>query len=204
MSTLNVCIYTRTSTSGQTTDSQLMALKDYAEKAGYQVLEIIEDKGVSGGTLGRNRTGFGRVLELVNKRMVQVVLVYSVDRIGRKLSDILAIAEQLNDKGVGLVIYKNQIDTTTTFGRSTLALMGIIAEMEKDFIVSRIKDGVAAKRAKTGAWGRRRAVLSDEMVAGIKADKDAGIGIQRIAKRYGIGTQQVYRVCGIGRGNIGV
>ena len=104
---MRAVIYTRTSTNKQSTGSQLEPLKTLVERSGYELVEIIEDEGVSGTILGNNRNGMSRLMYMVNRREIDVVCVYSVDRIGRKLTDVLSIAEQLNEKGVGLVIHKN-------------------------------------------------------------------------------------------------
>ena len=111
---LKVVIYCRTSTAKQSTGIQLEALNEMVSNSKYQLVDTIQDIGVSGTKLGMNRNGFKKVMELVNRKMIDAVLVYSVDRIGRKLSDVISIAEQLNDKNVGLIIWKNGIDTTTT------------------------------------------------------------------------------------------
>ena len=152
---MRAVIYTRTSTNKQSTGSQLEPLKTLVLNHGYELVDIIEDIGISGTILGKNRNGMGRVMEMVNRKEVDVVCVYSVDRIGRKITDILSIAEQLTEKGVGLVIHKNGIDTTTTHGKHLLSFFALIAEMERDFIASRIADGMEVARAKGKVIGRK-------------------------------------------------
>ena len=128
---MRAVIYTRTSTNKQSTAMQLEPLQTLVERSGYELVEIIEDEGVSGTILGNNRNGMSRLMQMVNRKEIDVVCVYSVDRIGRKLTDVLSIAEQLNEKGVGLVIHKNGIDTTTTHGKHLLSFILCVNELDK-------------------------------------------------------------------------
>ena len=172
---------------------QLEPLQTLVERSGYELVEIIEDEGVSGTVLGNNRNGMSRVMQMVNRREVDVVCVYSVDRIGRKLTDVLSIAEQLNEKGVGLVIHKNGIDTTTTHGKHLLSFFALIAEMERDFISSRIADGMAVAKTKGKRIGRKP--ISDETIQKIVSLREQGYSMNRIAKDLSVGNSQVMRIC---------
>lgn len=191
---MRAVIYTRTSTThGQRTDSQLEVLKTLVSNCGYDLVDIIEDIGVSGTKPGYTRDGMKKMMAMVNRREVDVVCVYSVDRIGRKLTDILSIADNLTEKGVGLVIHKNGIDTTTTQGRHLLSFFALIAEIERDFIASRIADGMAAAKAKGKKFGRKP--LSDEKQEKVKALREQGLSMNKIAKELGVGNSQVLRIC---------
>ena len=190
---MRAVIYTRTSTNKQSTGSQLEPLKTLVERSGYELVEIIEDEGVSGTILGNNRNGMNRLMHMVNRREIDIVCVYSVDRIGRKLADVLSIAEQLNEKGVGLVIHKNGIDTTTTHGKHLLSFFALIAEMERDFISSRIVDGVAVAKAKGKQIGRKP--ITEEKIQKIVSLRKQGYSMNRIAKDLSVGNSQVMRIC---------
>ena len=135
----------------------------------------------------------GKVMEMVNRREVDVVCVYSVDRIGRKLTDVLSIAEQLSEKGVGLVIHKNGIDTTTTTGKHLLSFFALIAEMERDFIASRIADGMEVARAKGKVIGRRP--ISEDTKQKVISLRQQGMSMNKIAKTVSVGNGVVMRIC---------
>lgn len=190
---MRAVIYTRTSTRQQRTASQLEALKPMVEKSGYDLVEIIEDVGVSGTRKGRQREGMAKVMEMVNRREIDVLCVYSVDRIGRSMSDVLSLVEELNEKGVGLVIHKNGIDTTTTYGRTLVGFFALVAQMERDFISSRIADGIAASKAKGTQFGRK--TISKEKIDAIRALRAQGKGMNYIAKHLSVGNSQVLRIC---------
>jgi DNA invertase Pin-like site-specific DNA recombinase len=190
---MRALIYTRTSTRQQRTDSQLEALREMVQRSGYELVDTVEDIGVSGTKKGRQRVGMAKVMEMVNRREIDVLCVYSVDRIGRNLSDVMALVEELTDKGVGLVIHKNGIDTTTAYGRTLVGFFALVAQMERDFIASRIADGIAASKAKGKVFGRKK--ISTEKIDEIKSLRRQGKGMNFIAKHLGVGNSQVLRVC---------
>ena len=166
---MRAVIYTRTSTSSQRTDMQLDALNALVKRSGYELVDTIEDCGVSGTILGSKRDGMKRVMKMVQRREVDVVCVYSVDRIGRKLTDVLSIAEQLTEKGVGLVIHKN----------------GIIS--------SRIADGIASAKAKGVKFGRKP--ISNDTKQKVIHLREQGMSMNKISKQLSVGNSQVLRIC---------
>jgi len=190
---MRAVIYTRTSTKKQKTESQLIPLKEYAERAGINDPVIIEDQGISGSIAPESRAGFKNILKLVDNKELDTVIVYSVDRLGRSLKDIIIIAERLADKGVSLVIIKNGIDTGTGHGKHLLSFLGIVAEIERDFIRGRIADGLAAAKAKGTRLGRPKTVLDKKTIKKIRAKREQGIAIGQIAKQYRIGVATVYK-----------
>lgn len=191
---MEAVIYTRTSTKAQKTDSQIKTLQDYARRAGVTDPIIIEDQGVSGSKAPESREGFSRILSLVDQRAIHSVIVYSVDRLGRSLKDIIEIAQRLEDKGVSLVIVKNGIDTSTGHGKHLLSFLGIVAEIERDFIRGRIKDGLAAAKARGKRLGRPKTYLTESQKNEIRAERQRGTALGRIARHHGVGVSQVYRV----------
>jgi len=190
---MRAVIYARTSTRQQKLDMQIDILQKLVDRCGYELVEIIEDGGVSGTIRGASREGMGRLMKMVQRREIDVVLVYSVDRIGRKLTDILSIAEHLSEKGVGLIIHKNGIDTLTTHGKHLLSFFALIAEMERDFISSRIADGMAVAKSKNKRIGRRPiSTTKKEQVIHLRQQ---GMSMNKIAKQLSVGNSQVHRIC---------
>jgi len=190
---MKAVIYTRTSTNGQRTDIQLDALHALVKRSEYDLVEVIEDCGVSGTILGRKREGMAKLMKMVRNREIDVVLVYSVDRIGRKLTDILSIAEHLTENNVGLIIHKNGINTTTTYGRHTLSFFALIAEMERDFIASRISDGMQSAKLKGKKFGRKP--ISNDKKQKVISLRQQGMSMNKIAKQVGVGNSQVLKIC---------
>lgn len=189
---MRAAIYTRTSTAKQSTDSQMKPLLELVERAGYELIDTIEDVGVSGGKKGRQREGMKRVMEMVNRREIDLLITYSVDRIGRHMGDVISLVEELDEKGVGLVIHKNGVDTSTTYGKTLVSFFALVAQMERDFIRSRVKDGMAAAKEKGRLPGRKKiSKIKEQQILELLR---SGKGKVSIGKQLGVGISTIYRV----------
>jgi len=95
MSNRRAAIYGRVSTDWQTTDNQTVALREVAERRGWDVVEVYIDHGI-GGAKGRDkRPGFDQMLKDANRRKFDVVMAWSIDRMGRSLRNLLETIEHL-------------------------------------------------------------------------------------------------------------
>jgi DNA invertase Pin-like site-specific DNA recombinase len=107
------------------------------------------DGGVSGGTL--DRPALKRLLEDIEKHLVDVVVVYKIDRLSRALMDFAKLVEVFDRNGVTFVSVTQAFNTTTSMGRLTLNILLSFAQFEREVIGERIRDKVAASR-KRGMW----------------------------------------------------
>ena len=187
-----IAIYLRVSTDKQTTNNQRRELEAVAERSGWQVVEVYEDAGISGGKGRHQRPGLDAMMKAVNAKEFDMVATWSVDRLGRSLSDLLSILQALHEKGVGLFLYQQGLDTTTSAGKAMFQMLGVFAEFERGIIKERVNAGLARARANGVKLGRRRVKPSVE--AQIVALRDRGYGILKIGKKLGIGTSVVQRV----------
>jgi site-specific DNA recombinase len=108
-----------------------------------------DDGGYSGGTM--ERPALKRLLEDVQAKKVNVVIVYKVDRLTRSLSDFAKIVEALDARGVSFVSVTQQFNTTTSMGRLTLNILLSFAQFEREVTGERIRDKIAASKKK-GMW----------------------------------------------------
>jgi DNA invertase Pin-like site-specific DNA recombinase len=187
-----VAIYLRVSTSKQDTDNQRRELEAVAERSGWKVAKVYEDAGISGAKGRDQRPGLDALMKAVNSKEFDMVASWSVDRLGRSLTDLLSILQALHEKGVGLFLHQQGLDTTTTAGKAMFQMLGVFAEFERGIIRERVNAGLARARANGVKLGRRRVKPSVE--AQILALRDKGHGILRIGKQLGIGTSVVQRV----------
>jgi len=105
-----------------------------------------DDGGFSGGNM--NRPGLVRLLADIDKGLVDVVVVYKVDRLTRSLADFAKIVEAFDKKGVSFVSVTQQFNTTTSMGRLTLNVLLSFAQFEREVTGERIRDKVAASKRK--------------------------------------------------------
>ena len=185
-------IYLRVSTDSQTTENQRRELATVAGHRGWEVSEIYEDFGISGSKGRDRRPAFDRLCKDATRRHFDVVMVWSVDRLGRSLQDLVAFLNEIHAVGVDLFLHQQAIDTTTPAGRAMFSMMGVFAEFERSLIKSRVYAGLARARAEGKTLGRPK--VGAEIVERIQALRSAGSGILKIARSVKCGTSVVQRV----------
>ncbi len=187
-----VGIYLRVSTTRQDTENQRRELEAVAERSGWHVVKVYEDAGISGAKGRDKRPGLDAMLKAVNAREFDMVAAWSVDRLGRSLTDLLGILQGLHDKGVDLFLHQQGLDTSTTAGKAMFQMLGVFAEFERGIIRERVNAGLARARAKGTKLGRRPVKPSIE--ARIRELRSEGMGLLKIGRTLGIGTSVVQRV----------
>lgn len=173
--------YARVSTEDQNLDLQRSALKE----AGCT--DIFEDK-ISGAAT--RRPGLDRALLRCGDG--DVLVVWRLDRLGRSLSHLIEVIQNLGQQGVGFQSLSENIDTTTAGGRLVFHMMGSLAEFERSLIVERTKAGITAARARGVRLGRRKA-LSPDQVKHARALIEAGESASDIARSLHVSRATIYR-----------
>jgi DNA invertase Pin-like site-specific DNA recombinase len=197
----------RVSTSDQTVENQVAELERVAEFRGWQVVVRYSDQGVSGAKGRLERPGLDAMLRDAEKAKFDVVMCWSLDRLGRSLIDLLQTVEHLRGVGVDLILMQQSIDTTTAAGKLLFHITGAFAEFERATIRERVKAGLGRARselAKNGKYVARRSGIvrrslgrpgaEPEKLAEAKRLLAEGIGILKVAKRVGLGTGTVQRL----------
>ena len=132
------------------------------------------------------------MLKAVNAREFDMVAAWSVDRVGRSLTDLLGILQSLHDKGTDLFLHQQGLDTSTVAGKAMFQMLGVFAEFERGIIRERINAGLARAKENVTKLGRRSVRPSVE--ARIRELKAGGMGILKIGRTVGVGTSVVQRV----------
>ena len=145
-------IYVRVSTGEQDTAMQEAELRDCAERRGWEVNKVYRDQGQSGAR--ESRPGLNALLDDVRRRRVDVVMVWSLDRLARSLKHLLSLAEEFHSLGVDLCSHKQAIDTSSPAGRLTYQVLGAVAEFEREMLRERVRSGVAQARRRGKRIGR--------------------------------------------------
>jgi DNA invertase Pin-like site-specific DNA recombinase len=117
---------------------------------GWRVIpRLYDDGGFSGGSM--DRPALRELLADIDRGLVDVVVVYKVDRLTRSLGDFARIVEAFDRKGVSFVSITQQFNTTSSMGRLTLNVLLSFAQFEREVTGERIRDKIAASKAK-GMW----------------------------------------------------
>jgi DNA invertase Pin-like site-specific DNA recombinase len=183
-------IYARVSTRNGHQDPkvQLIALRQVAERAGWQVVEEYVDHGISGAKGRDKRPAFDRLLKDATRRRFDIIMAWSVDRLGRSLQDLVGFLGEVHAQGIDLYLDRQGVDTTTPGGKALFQMMGVFAEFEREMIRERVCAGLAKARAKGKRLGRPPVPRPVERA--ILEARAAGKGQVAISRelRCGVGT----------------
>ncbi|MEQ1916783.1 MAG: recombinase family protein [Gallionella sp.] len=130
-------------------DSALAFIASQRHEGWIAIDDYYDDGGFSGGNI--NRPALKRLLEDVENGKIDVVVVYKIDRLSRSLSDFAKMVDLFDQHGVTFVSVTQQFNTTTSMGRLTLNILLSFAQFEREVTGERIRDKVAASKAK-GMW----------------------------------------------------
>ena len=206
MKARRVGIYVRVSTDDQTTASQKRDLQAWAERAGHTIVKVFEDAGISGAKGRDKRPAFDALLKAAVRREVDIIAVWSSDRLGRSLSHLVEVLQTIRDTGIGLYIHTQAVDTTTPAGRALFGMLGVFAEFEREMIVARVNAGLARTKdtlARDGTFtskaGKVRTRLGrpgakPDQIDAARAELAKGTGIGKTARLIGLGTGTVHKL----------
>lgn len=188
----NVALYVRVSTKDQTTENQRRELAEVAERAGWNVVTVYSDEGVSGAKGRDKRPGFDAMLKAVTRREVDMVAAWSVDRLGRSLLNLVDTLGSLRAAGADLYLHKQALDTTTPAGRAMFGMLGVFAEFEREIIVERVQAGMATAKANGKQVGRPK--VGEAKLQRIRELRAGGMGMLKVAKEVGCGVSLIQRM----------
>ncbi len=128
-------------------ETQSNLIKDFCKTHNIDLDEIILDEGISGGGDKTNkRDGYMNVMGMIERGEVDTLVVVSISRWGRNLGEIYNSVNLMTDKGVKFLSIKENIDTSSPYGRFTINLLSSLYEMELELIRDRTKDTLKMKR----------------------------------------------------------
>jgi len=185
-------IYVRVSTDKQTIENQVAALRQIAERRGWQVVEQYSDAGISGAKGRDGRPGLDEMLRDASRRKFDVIMSWAIDRLGRSLIDLLGTIQTLEACGVDLYLDQQSIDTTIPAGKLMFQVCGAFAEFERSIIRQRVHAGLKRAVAQGTQLGRPR--IDPAIEKRIQTQLRAGKGILKVARELGVGSGTVQRV----------
>jgi DNA invertase Pin-like site-specific DNA recombinase len=188
----SAAIYARVSTNGQTTDNQVRELRKVARRHGWKVAAEYIDHGVSGAKGRDERPELDRLLKAANRREFDLIMAWSVDRLGRSLQHLVGFLDEIHAKGVDLYLHQQNIDTSTPSGKAMFQMAGVFAEFERSMIQERVRAGLDRAREQGKVLGRPKVSPRTETL--IRQKRARGMGILKIAREVGVGTSVVQRV----------
>jgi len=186
--------YIRVSTGGQGLESQRLAILDYAHRHGLTVQTFVEAQASS--RQAGVRRGVDTLLEQVHPG--DLILVSELSRLGRSVGQVIQLVDRLLKQHVQLVAIKEHIRLNGTPDLQTkvmITLFGLFAEIERDLIAERTKEGLAAARAKGRLPGRPKGVLGTSKLTGHEAE------IQRLLAKT-VSKASIAKILGVSRSTL--
>ena len=185
-------LYARVSTTGQSVSNQLQELRKVAENHGWEIVHEYRDQGISGAKGRDKRPQFDEMLKAANRREFDIIMSWSVDRLGRSLQHLVEFLGDIQHKGVDLYLHQQNIDTSTPSGKAMFQMVGVFAEFERAMIQERVKAGLARAGKEGKTLGRPK--VSAEIEDKIRAARKQGQGMLKISRALGVGVSTVQRV----------
>jgi DNA invertase Pin-like site-specific DNA recombinase len=189
-------LYLRVSTLDQTTANQERELRQVAERAGWQIVHVYKGHGISGAKGRDRRPAFDALHKAAVRREFDVVMAWNVDRLGRSLQDLVGFLGQLHAAGVDLFLHQQGLDTTTPGGKAMFQMLGVFAEFERSIIQERVRAGLRRAVSEGKQLGRPRlaADLERRISIALRARKETGDSVRKIAARFGVDPSTVQRI----------
>ena len=146
--------YLRVSTVDQTVVNQERELREVAGRMGCEIVKVYRDHGISGAKGRDKRPAFDKLCRDAARREFDMVMAWSVDRLGRSLQDLVGFLSELHALKIDLFLRQQGLDTTTPAGKAMFQMMGVFAEFERAMIQERVRAGLARARSEGKRLGR--------------------------------------------------
>lgn len=188
-----VAIYARVSTDKQSCENQLIELRAVAERMGYEIVSEYLDEGISGAKSRQDRPALNAMMKAATQRKFDLVMCWSIDRLGRSLQNLVEILNELQSLKVDLMFLQQGLDTSSASGRMMFSVFGALAEFERSLIRERVLAGQQRAKAKGKKLGRP-SKMNEGLKTAIQLLRQKGMGIKQIARECGVGVGTVYSV----------
>lgn len=190
---MNVAIYLRVSTAEQTTENQRRELLKVCAQRGWLVSKIFEDFAISGAKGRNRRPALDEMLKRATRGEFALVAAWSVDRLGRSLSDLVTLLNDLNAANVGLYLHQQALDTTTPSGRAMFQMIGVFAEFERAMIQERVRAGLERVKASGKKLGAEKKFDKTQR-ADIRFSLEMGESPSDLAEKWNCSRQTIYNI----------
>ena len=187
-------LYLRVSTVDQTTANQERELREVAGRMGCEIVNVYKDHGISGAKGRDERPAFDRLIRDANQRKFDMVMAWSVDRLGRSLQDLVGFLSDLHALHVDRFLHQQGLDTTTPGGKAMFQMMGVFAEFERAIIQERVRAGLARARSEGKQLGRPRIPAELETRIREALWESGRLGVRQLAKRFGVSAGTIQRI----------
>lgn len=190
--TKSVALYLRVSTTDQHAVNQERDLRALADRAGWRIVAVYKDEGISGAKGRHQRPQFDAMCKAATRREFDMVASWAVDRLSRSVQDLSTFMNEMRALGIDVFLMKQGVDTSTPSGRMVANVFASIGEWEREMIIDRVKSGMARAKAQGKRLGK--AATDPARLEQLKAELAKGTGLVKAAKLCGVGTYTAQKV----------
>jgi DNA invertase Pin-like site-specific DNA recombinase len=176
----------------QLLQEDVIELREIAGRMGCDIVKVYKDHGISGAKGRDKRPQFDALCKAATRREFEMVMAWSVDRLGRSLQDLVAFLGELHSLKIDLYLHQQGIDTTTPAGKAMFQMMEVFAEFERAMIQERVRAGLARAKAEGKQLGRPP--IPDKLVGRIKEARAGGLSVRETAARLDVSPTTVQRI----------
>lgn len=130
--------------------NQINHIEDYCNRYDLELVKIFSDNGISG--MKKNRDGLMDLFNSLKKEKIDCLVVYSLSRLGRKLTDVIEFVNTLSNNGIKFISLKENFNTEEVVGKLMMNILGSINEFEVDVLSQRISDVKQYKKSKNEVY----------------------------------------------------
>ena len=188
-----IAIYARVSTDKQTCENQLQELRVIAERMNYTIVAEFVDNGISGMKTRQDRPALEQLMKSATQRKFDMVMCWSIDRLGRSLQNLVEILNELQAMKIDLFFLQQGMDTSTPSGRMIFSVFGAIGEFERNLIRERVIAG-QRRAVANGVKIGRPSKMNEGLRSAIQLLREKGMGIKQIARELKVGVGTVYSI----------
>jgi len=171
--------------------SQRIEVMEYCSRRGWGKFKLYKDK-CSGGKA--TRPGLDQMLQDIRRGRLKTVVVWKLDRLGRSLTQMALILEEMNNHGVALIVTSQGIDTSNTnpAGKLQLNVLMAVAEFERGIIRERVNAGLKAAKLRGVRLGRPRSL--HKKTGAVLGERRNGQGVRAIAGKLKMAPSSVHKI----------
>ena len=188
-----VVVYGRVSTNDQTTENQLIKLKEIISTNDWDLIDVYVDEGISGSKGREKRPEFDRLCKDMVRRKFNRIMVWDVSRLGRSLQHLVEFLNEVISVNCNLYIHQSGLDTSTPSGRMMFQMVGVFSEFERSMISERVKLGLLRVQKNGKKLGRPNKI-TDEIKTEVKYLLDQGFSYTKIQEQTGVPPSTISRI----------
>ena len=189
---MKVALFLRVSTSSQTTDNQEKELRELCERREFEIVEVYKET-VSGTKKNEDRAEFSRMIKDMRMRKFKKVVVYSIDRLGRNMKELVKTLSLLDDYNISLFSHQQNLDTDDSMSKMFFYFVSIFSEFENNIRKDRQALGIERLRRENKKYGGND-FISDDIKNKVIDLRTKGLSLRKIQKQVNVSLGSVSNI----------